>query len=160
MKGLILYRSWFGNTQKAADYMAGQLKEKGHDTAARDLREKLPHLDGIDFIIIGAPTRMAGVTGKATGIIKQLKKANFTGPVAIFDLYGPIPADPAEYEKGKRWLIPGAIGKMHDEAKKQGLALYPGVLRLEVTGLEGPLKDGELQKASAWLEGFTAWAGK
>jgi len=160
MKGLILFRSWFGNTQKAADYMAGQLKEMGHDAAARDLREKLPDLNGIDFIIVGAPTRMAGVTGKATSIIKQLRKANFTGPLAIFDLYGPIPADPTEYEKGKHWLYPGALGKMHDEAKKQGLDLYPGALRIEVAGMQGPLKGGELEKASAWLRGFIAWTGK
>jgi len=49
---------------------------------------------------------------------------------------------------------------MHDEAKKQGLDLYPGALRLEVTGLEGPLQVGELEKASARLWGFIAWTGK
>ncbi len=160
MKGLILFRSFFGNTKQVAEHMAQTLNGLGHQAVAQDFGEKLPNLAEVDFIIVGAPTRMAGVTGKATGAIKQLKKAKFTKSVAIFDLYGPIPKDPLEYEKGKHWLIPGALGKMMAEAKKQGLNLYPETLRIEVAELKGPLVEGELDKAAGWARGFTAWAGK
>ena len=158
MKGLILYRSFFGNTREVAEHMAKTAATLGHEVAAVDLQEKLPDFLAFDFVIVGAPTRMAGVTGKATGALKQLHKKGFKKPVAIFDLYGPIPSDPMEYEKGKHWLYPGAIGKMLNEAKKQDLNLYPETLRIEVKELKGPLVAGELDKAAAWVRGFIAWA--
>lgn len=160
MKGLVLFRSWYGNTQRVAEHMAQQIVTLGHEAAALDLREKLPDLTAVDFVIIGAPTRMAGVTGKATSVLKQLNKARFIKPVAIFDLYGPIPADPVELEKGKKWLYPGAAGKMLDEAKKQGLNLYPETLRIEVKGMEGPVAEGDMEKAAGWVRDFVTWIDK
>ncbi len=157
MKGLVLFRSWYGNTKQVAEHMARTIGSLGHQAATLDLREKLPDLADIDFIIIGAPTRMAGVTGKATSVLKQLKKEKFNKPIAIFDLYGPIPTDPKEYEKGKHWLYPGAADKMLAEAKKQGLNLYPETLRVEVKGMEGPVAEGDMEKAAVWVRGLMVW---
>ena len=157
MKGLVLYRSFYGNTQKVAEHMVAQVKALGHDALTQDLREKLPDLTDIDFVIVGAPTRMAGVTGTATSALKHLKKEKFSRSVALFDLFGPIPKDPAAFEKGKHWLYPGAIGKMVDEAKKQGLNLYPETLRVEVKEIAGPVVESDLDKAAAFVKGFIAW---
>jgi flavodoxin len=160
MKGLVLFRSHYGNTKQVAESMAQQIGALGHEAAIQDMREKLPDLQGIDFVIIGAPTRMAGVTGKALSVLKQLRKERFTKPVAVFDLYGPIPSDPIELEKGRKWLYPGAAGKMQAEAKKQGLSLYPETLRCEVKGMQGPLADDELEKAAAFTRDFISWINK
>jgi flavodoxin len=162
MKGLILFRSHYGNTKQVADSLAGQISALGHEASVQDLRQKLPDLQDFDFIMIGAPTRFAKVTGKALSVIKQLHKKGVGGkPVAIFDTYGPVPKDPVELEKGKKWLYPGAAGKMLKEAQDRGLNVYPETLRCEVQGgLKGPLAEGQLEKANAFAKEFLAAISK
>jgi hypothetical protein len=156
MKGLVLFRSHYGNTKQVAESIAQQMTALGQEAIVQDLRQKLPDLQGLDFVMIGAPTRFARVTGKALRVLKQLRKKGFTEkPVAIFDTYGPVPTDPKELEKGRKWLYPGAAGIMQKVAKEQGLNVYPETLRCEVQGgLKGPLADHQLEKAAAFTKEF------
>jgi hypothetical protein len=157
MKGLVLYRSHFGNTKQVAEAIAAEIRAEGHEAAAQDLRSSLPDLGGIDFALIGAPTRMARVTGRARRALKRLKRRGFGAkPMAIFDTYGPVPADPAQLEKGRRWLYPGAAGILQKTAQDLGLNVYPKTLRCEVKDMKGPLKDDELARAATFTGEFLA----
>jgi hypothetical protein len=147
MKGLVLFRSHYGNTKQVADSVARQITSLGHEAIVQDLRQKFPDLQGLDFVLIGAPTRMARVTGKALRVLKWLRKKGFREkPIAVFDTYGPVPTKPEEMEKSRKWLYPGAAGIMQKVAKDQGLNVYPETLRCEVQGLKGPLADHQLEK--------------
>ena len=161
MKGLILYRSHYGNTKQVAEAIAGEVRAEGHEAEVRDLRRKgFPDLSGIDFVVIGAPTRMARVTRKAKGALKRLKKRGFGArPVAVFDSYGPVPTNPAELEKGRKWLYPGAAGIMEKLARDLGLNVYRNSLRCEVKDLKGPIKEGELDRAAEFAKEFLASIG-
>lgn len=156
MKGLILFRSHYGNTKQVAESIAQQITELGHQAVVQDLHQKLPDLQGFDFIMIGSPTRFARADGKALGVLKQLRKKGFAEkPVAIFDTYGPVPTDPKELEKSRKWLYPGAAGIMQKVAKEQGLNVYPETLRCEVLGgLKGPLAEHQLEKATSFAKDF------
>jgi flavodoxin len=156
MKGLILFRSHYGNTKQVAESIAQQTTALGHEALVRDVREKLPDLEGFDFVMVGSPTRFARADGKAMSVLKQLRKKGFTQkPVAVFDTYGPVPTDPVELEKGKKWLYPGAAGKMQQLAEEQGLKVYPETLRCEVLGgMKGPLADHQLEKAASFTAEF------
>ena len=156
MKGLVLFISHYGNTKQVAETIAQQITESGHEAVIHDLRQKFPDLQGFDFILIGSPTRFARPNGKAVGALKQLRKKGFAEkPVAIFDTYGPIPTNPEELEKGRKWLYPGAAGIMQKVAKEQGLNVYPETLRCEVLGgLKGPLKEHELEKTASFTKEF------
>jgi flavodoxin len=156
MKGLVLFRSHYGNTKQVAESLAQQITALGHEAIVQDLREKLPDLQDFNFIIVGSPTRFARADGKAIRVLKQLRKKGFTGkPVVIFDTYGPVPKDPAELEKSRKWLYPGAAGKMHKVAEEQGLNVYSETLRCEVqAGMRGPLADQQLEKAASFLKEF------
>ena len=155
MKALILYRSYHGNTKEVADAMAKELTAQGVESIAQDLRRKLPDLSPFDFILIGSPTRMARVNRKARRVLKRIRKKGFAKiPIAVFDTYGPVPTDPEELEKGKKWLYPGAAGILHELADALGLNVYPKTLRCEVAGLKGPLKDSELEKAASFAREF------
>jgi len=155
MKGLVLYRSHYGNTKKVAEAAAAQLGALGHEAVVQDLRRTLPDLTGIDFILLGAPTRMAKVTRKALRVLKRLRKRGFAQkPIAVFDTYGPVPEKPEELEKARKWIYPGAAGIMHEAAKKLGLAVTAKTLRCEVKGMKGPLADDELEKAAAFVKEF------
>lgn len=153
MKTLVLYRSYHGNTKQIAEAMSRQIQELGHVSSVQDLRRKLPELQGLDLILIGAPTRMARVTRKALSVLKSLRKRGFGDkPVAIFDTYGPLPATPEELEKSRPWIIPGAVGIMEKTAKDQGLNVYGQTLRCEVLGMNGPLKEHEQEKATTFAK--------
>ena len=161
MKALVLFKSFYGNTKQVADAIAEQIKALGHEAEVQDLRRKLPDLNGIDVILIGAPTRMGRVARKAKSVLRKLRKLGFgVKPLAVFDTYGPVPARPDELEKSKKWLYPGAAGILHKVAKEQGLNVYEKILRCEVTGSKGPLKDKEKEKAAAFAKAFISAIGK
>ncbi len=155
MKALILYRSHYGNTKRVAEILAGELVSRGIESEVRDLRAKLPDLAAYDAALIGAPTRMARVTSRAIRVLRKMAKRGWgKKPLAVFDTYGPIPTNPEELEKGKKWLYPGAAGIMQAKAMSLGLAVYPETLRCEVAGMKGPLKDGESEKAATFARKF------
>ena len=162
MRGLILFRSHYGNTKQVAESLAQQITILGHETVIQDVRQKLPDLEGFDFVMIGSPTRFARADGKAISALKQLRKKGFTKkPVCVFDTYGPVPKDPKELEKNNKWLYPGAAGKMLKMAQEQGLNAYPETLRCEVQGgMKGPLADHQLEKAASFSKNFMSVISK
>jgi hypothetical protein len=159
MRTLILYRSYYGTTKGVAEAMAGKLRSLGHDARVQDLRDGLPDLAGIDGVLLGAPTRMARVSMAARAALRRLRRRGLARrPIAIFDTYGPLPKTPEEMEKGRKWLEPGAAGILRQAAERLGLNVHMEVLRCEVKGLNGPLADGELEKAIAFVGRFAAGA--
>lgn len=161
MKALVLFRSYYGNTKLVADAIAQQITSLGHEAVVQDLRQRLPDMEAFDFILIGAPTRMARVTGKALSVLKQLRKKGFTKkPVAIFDTCGPVPEKPEELEKGRKWMYPGAAGIMQKVAKDQGLNVYTETLRCEVQAFKGPLADNQLEKTASFTREFISRIAK
>ena len=156
MKGLILFRSHYGNTKQVADSIAQQITALDHEAIVQDVRQKLPDLQSFDFVMVGSPTRFARADGKALRVLNELRKKGFIEkPVAIFDTYGPVPTDPKELEKSKKWLYPGAAGKMLKMAQEQGLNVQPETLRCEVQGgMKGPLAEHQLEKAASFAKGF------
>ena len=148
MKALILFISHYGNTKQVAETIAQQITALGHEALVQDLRQRLPDLENFDFVVIGAPTRMARVTGKALSALKMLRKKGFvTKPVVIFDTYGPLRAKQEDLEKNKKWFYPGAAGIMQKVGKDLGLNMYAEVLRCEVQAYKGPLANHQLEKA-------------
>jgi flavodoxin len=156
MKGLVLFRSHYGNTKQVADSIAQQIRALGHEAIIQDVRQKIPDLQYFDFLMIGSPTRFARADGKVMSVLKGLRKKGFMQkPVAVFDTYGPVPTDPKELEKGRKWLYPGAAGKMLKAAQEQGLNVYPESLRCEVLGgMKGPLAEHQLVKATSFTKEF------
>jgi hypothetical protein len=86
------------------------------------------------------------------------KKGAAEKPIAVYDTYGPVPANPVELEKGRKWLYPGAAGILHKLAASQGLNVYLKTLRCEVQGMKGPLKDRELDKAASFAGEVVSFA--
>ena len=71
MKTLILYRSYYGNTKQVAEAIAQQITMLGHQSSIQDIRLRFPDLQGVDAIIVGAPTRMGRVTRKAKSVLRH-----------------------------------------------------------------------------------------
>lgn len=159
MKTLILYRSYYGNTRTVADAIAQQIISKGHEAVVQDLRMRLPDLKGIDALIIGAPTRIGRVTGRARRVLRSLRRRGFgSKPIAAFDTVAQMPTDPEELAKVRKYVEPGAVGIMQRIARERGLNLFAERLRCEVTGMKGPLVDNSHMRAAAFASSFLAFA--
>jgi flavodoxin len=156
MKGLIIYRSHFGNTRLVAETLARQIEEMGHTTILQDLKHNRLEFQGLDFIMIGSPTRFARPDGKAIRALMELRKSNLIDlPLAIFDTFGPLPSGTQGVETKNRWLYPGAAGILLKTARAQGLKVYADSLRCTVQGgQKGPLGEHQLEHARAFAETF------
>lgn len=155
MKGIVLYRSHFGNTKLVAETIARQLTTRGHEASIHDVRQDVAGTETPDFIFIGSPTRFARPDGKTLNVLKDMRKRGLTGiPVAVFDTYGPDPENAVESGKN-RWLSPGAAGIMQREAEKQGLKVHGTTLRCAILGgQKGPLEQRYPEKVSAFINEF------
>jgi len=148
-----VYDSFYGNTKQVALAIGDSLASFGScDTLHVD--EITPeHLKGIDILIVGSPTRAFRPTksisslldGIPQGALKAVTNAESKG----FGGY--------EFSMLRAKSLYG-LGKF-DEALttleklvKKGGTLIAEPEGFFVEGLEGPLKDNELQRASAWVE--------
>lgn len=153
MKALIIYDSMFGNTEKVAQAMATALADKAEVTARRVGDVKPAELADLDLLIVGSPTQgfqptaatkklLAAIPGKG---LQGMKVAAFDTRIAIEDV-------------GSRFLtimvnLFGYAAKpiANRLQKKAGLLVVPpeGFI---VKDKEGPLKDGELERAAQWAK--------
>ena len=63
MRSLVVYESWFGNTQHIAERIALALQEEGQ-VELRTVDDAVPPLDDFDLLVVGAPTHVHGLSGK------------------------------------------------------------------------------------------------
>jgi len=155
MKGLILYRSHYGNTKQVADMVSQQLLALNHQAVVQDVRQNLPDLKDFDFFFVGSPTRFGGPAWRAKRVVKKLaKKGAGQKPVVLFDTLGIIPTDPAQLEKSRKYIFPGAAGILFKIAQEQKLNVYPETLRCEVNGAKGPLVEGCAEKVAEFTKKF------
>ena len=157
MRILVLYRSYYGNTRDVADTIAGRLTALGHQLTVQDVRQPLRDLANVDRVLIGAPTRFGRVSGKAKSALRKLRRRGFGDRlIGTFDTYGPLPKTPEEAEENRKWLEPGAAVILQREAGRLGLKVFAESLRCAVKKYQGPLADGELEKAEGFAERFAS----
>ena len=147
MKALVVYDSVFGNTEKIAQAMGQALGVealKVSDVTA----EKLA---GVRLLVVGSPTRAFKATPATMAWIKALPANALSGvKVAAFDTrISPEDTGSAILKVMVKFFgyaakpILGALQKKggHMDVPDEGFI---------VKASEGPLKDGELERAAAW----------
>ena len=136
-KVIVIYESKFGNTKLAGETIVEELKGAGADAVISELKEVDPgQLSGFDAILIGSPTHMGNATRGIRKFIDKLGKADLEGKlVAFFDCR-------ASPQPGK------AVGKMEQQLAKKapGLKLATPGLSIMVTGMKGPIIEGDLAR--------------
>lgn len=146
MKVLIVYDSVYGNTEKIARAVAGAITPFGEVKVLRVGEANLPELGSIDLLIVGSPTQ----GGKPTPAVQEflskipanaLKNIN----VASFD---------TRVKMFVAKLFGYAAGRIADSLKDKGGNLVAPPEGFIVKGNEGPLKEGELERAADWAKGI------
>lgn len=155
MKALVVYDSYFGNTEKIARAVSAAL-EGGAEVRALRAEEAAPEqLQGLDLLVVGSPTRAFTFSEKTKLFLARIPAGGLQGVrVAAFDTR----MLPADVKNAVYTFFSGIFGyaaaKIARRLVKKGGTLAVPPEGFAVTGGEGPLKEGELERASAWGRGL------
>lgn len=144
MKTLIIYDSVRGNTQKVAQAIGDVIE--GEVSVCRVGEATPDDFKSLDLLVIGSPTHAGKPTAAIQALVKDLPAPVSTVKVAAFDT-----RMPAGWVK----LFGFAADRIAKTLKGKGRPLDVPPEGFFVQGREGPLKDGELQRAAAWGKSLT-----
>lgn len=148
MKSMVVCDSTYGNTAKVGEAVASALDEYG-DVSQYTITEAPNDWNKFDLAVIGSPTQGGTYTKQMKQYLSGLKK--LVGPrVAVFD---------TRFSKTEHgfWLkmmmniIGFAAPKLARAIKNKGGAIAGKPEGFMVRDTKGPLHDGELERAKAWI---------
>lgn len=142
MKTLVVYFSKFGNTRLAAEAMAEALRPS-HDVQVIAFEELTPErLQAAELGLFGTPTHRMSLPEDLRPLLAALPKGCLRGTaIAAFD---------TSYKMNALLARMTAAKKLDRKLRRLGgkRVAYPETF--VVTGREGPLGDGELERARTW----------
>ncbi len=151
MQVMIVYDSVFGNTEKIATAIGCPLGSQEEVGVLRVGDAKIEQLPGLELLIVGSPTRGFRPTEAITRFLKEIPVNGLQGvKVAAFDTR--ISANDIK-PSALRFLVKTmgyAAKPIADRLKKNGGELIVPPEGFFVEGSEGPLKEGELERAADW----------
>jgi flavodoxin len=154
MKAMVVYDSTFGNTKKVAEAIGQALGAQG-DVEMVQVGEAQPgQLAGLALLIVGSPTQRFTATGATSGFLKGIPKNGLEGVrVAAFDTR--FPESKIEQVRILPFfvrLFGYAAEPIADRLEKKGGELTVPPEGFYVDDTEGPLLEGELERAAGWAE--------
>jgi len=155
MKASVIYDSVFGNTEKVAQAIGAAL---GDDVPVVKVGDVTPEqVTGLDVLIVGSPTRAFSMTPATKAMIKALPAKGLAGvKVAAFDTRMDIKTVDNKVLTAMAGVFGFAAEPIAKLLKRKGgvEAGEPG--GFIVLGTEGPLLEGELERAAAWASQVVA----
>ena len=142
MKVLIVYDSVYGNTEKIAKAIGGAIT--GEVKVLRVDEANPSELKTIDLFIVGSPTQGGRPTPAIQDFLNKVPEPSLKGiNVAAFD---------TRFSTRFVGIFGYAAGRIADSLKKKGGTLILSPEGFFVKGKEGPLKEGELERAATWAK--------
>ncbi|MCU0521373.1 MAG: nitric oxide synthase [Anaerolineae bacterium] len=153
MKALVVYDSVFGNTEEIAQVMGQALGAE----AVRVGAVTTEHLTGVELLVVGSPTRAFRATPATMAWIKALPANALSGvKVAGFDTRISPEDTGSAILKTMVKLFGYAAKPILGALTKKGGQMSAPDEGFIVKASEGPLKDGELERAAAWAAKLAA----
>ena len=91
MKGIVVYKSWWGSCMRIAEAIGNGLSESGHEVQVIAIEDAGKPDPSLDFIVIGAATRWPGAWPKIKRYVKKVIRAGYAGkPFATFSTGGSV----------------------------------------------------------------------
>lgn len=153
MKVLVIYDSYFGNTEKVARAIGTAFEPKHEVKVNRIIDIALESIKGIDLLVVGSPTRGFNPSEATLAFLKGLTPGSLDGiKVAAFDTR----VDMSKQKSGFLRFI-GRFFRYAAEPTAAALVNAGGKQVLAPAGFfvedrEGPLREGELERAVAWVK--------
>ena len=144
MKALIVYDSVYGNTEKIARAIAAALTPSGEVKVLRPGEVNPSELESVDLLIVGSPTQGGRPTPAIQDFLNKVSEPAIKGiNVAAFD---------TRFSTKLVAIFGYAAGKIADSLKRKGGTLILPPEAFFVKSKEGPLKEGELERAAGWAK--------
>lgn len=138
MKALVVFDSNLGNTKKIAETIAKELGEDTKAISVSDFDNK--DLKGIDLIIAGSSIIAWKPTEKMDKFLSDLDKDQLKGIKA------------ATFDTRVKIFHGDAAKKISQKLIEAGAEIVGKPQAFFVKGKEGPLVDGEIEKATKWAK--------
>ncbi len=154
MKILVIYDSLYGNTEIIARIIGNAVKQRGEVEITRVESVSLDQLDGVGLLIIGSPTQQFRPTAAMRSFLESMPKNRLKGiKVAAFDTR----LTRAEIDKTPPLSffvrIYGYAGqRIAKQLRKKGGELVLPEQGFLVEGMQGPLVQGEVERAEGWAQ--------
>mgnify|MGYP001821665400 CR=1 FL=1 len=165
MKALIVYDSVYGNTKQVA-LAIGAVIQNGlthaDECSTCYLGDVEPQdLSGVDLLVFGAPTQQFRPAPNARNFLKRMPKHSLHG--VIFAAFDTRITEEEIQSHGrvvtKLFDVFGyAAPRIADRLEKAGGKMLVAPEGFFVGGTEGPLTDGELERAAHWANEILAQA--
>ncbi len=142
MKTLVLFDSAYGNTERVARAIGRAI---AGDVKVLRIGELNPStLEPVDLLFVGSPTQGCKATRAMQDFLEHIPASALKNTrVAAFD---------TRYSGRLVGLFGFAAGKIADALTLKGAALASSAEGFFVNGKEGPLKEGELERAARWAK--------
>ncbi len=146
MKALVVYDSVYGNTERIANAIAGAIVPSGDVKAVRPGEVSLSELQSVELLIVGSPVQGGRATKAVQTFLKNIP-ANGLGSISVatFDTRMAM-----RFAK----LFGNAAERIAKDLKEKGANLVAPPEGFVVQGKEGPLREGELERAGVWARGI------
>ena len=153
MKILVVYDSTYGNTEQIAHAIGNALKKKNDVRVLKAHDADIDHLKELDLLIVGSPTIGFNPSDLISNFLKKIhfiglrdvKVTAFDTRLSIEDIKSPA----------LRFLVKSggyAARRIADRLKSHGGELIVPPEGFLVVGEEGPLKEGEMERAAQWAK--------
>jgi len=159
VRGIVIYDSIFGNTEQVAVAVRSSLSLDGGAEVVRVADMTPGLLADADFIVIGSPTRGFRPTDAIVHFLKALPAGALNGKrAAAFDTR--ISVDDIEQAMLRIIVKNGgyAAPNIAKRLEKCGARIEAPPEGFFVKGSEGPLKEGEVERAASWAKRIAAAA--
>jgi flavodoxin len=155
MKALVVYDSVFGNTERIARAIGNALGGPEDVETLSVSNVKPEQLTGLRLLIVGSPTRGFRPTPATSNLLKHIPKNGLKGvKVAAFDTR--LTVEAIESSVFILHILVNIFGyaarPIADRLEKKGGELVVPPEGFFVRGTEGPLMEGELERAAGWAK--------
>ncbi|HDR88994.1 MAG TPA: flavodoxin family protein [Bacteroidetes bacterium] len=155
MKALIVYDSYFGNTEQVAREMEKSMKPFAEVNVLHVKDAGPNNLDGMDVLILGSPTRRFSPTPPIKEFLQKIPPRGLKGiKTAAFDTRIDVNTIKSGF---LRFLVRTggyAAKPLSRRLKRKGGKNGLPPAGFLVAGTEGPLMEGEAERAAAWVAGL------
>lgn len=142
MNALIVYFSKFGHTQRIAERIADTLAIQGSVRTISSDQLTINDLKGVDLIVMGSPTHNMNLPKVVKPVFERLPRRILPGtPVAAFDTSYKMSPILARFTAAKRLV---------KKLRRLGGKSIISPETFYVMEREGPLYNGEMERAQDW----------
>jgi flavodoxin len=151
LRSMIIYDSFFGNTEKIAHAIGNSFRSKADVQVFRVNEIKPEQISGMEILIVGSPTRAFRPSKPITRLLNRIPAQGLKNvKVLAFDTrISTVDANSRVLNMLVKWFGYGAKS-IADLLEKKGGSLILSPEGFFVNGSEGPLKEGELERAAEW----------